>query len=71
MTAEELATLRRKWSSAKSAVKAAQARLDRADRIRSQNEAATRLSDAQSREDTLRRRVEAAERATAASKKTP
>ena len=63
MTPEALAALRRKWSAAKSAVKTAQARLDRADRFQAQNEAATRLHDAQYRADDLRRRVESAERA--------
>ena len=75
MTPETLAALRRKLSSARSAVKAAQARLDRADRFRAQNdraqnEAATRLHDAQYRADDLQRRVNAAARALAL-KETP
>ena len=70
MSPADLAALRRKLSSARSAVKAAQTRLDRADRFRAQNEAATRLHDAQYRADDLQRRVNAAARALAL-KETP
>ena len=74
MTPETLAALRRKLSSARSAVKAAQARLDRANQytnqFHAQNEAATRLHDAQYRADDLQRRVNAAARALAL-KETP
>lgn len=75
MTCDDLPTLRRRWSSAKSAVKAAQKRYDFARdhlRLDSLQSAERRLDAAQQREWALRRRVEAAERAQAAAlKETP